>query len=209
MTTIRHNHSASLASPIDVVGTNSLLRVSQNKCRVYMTRLYFSVHYKVFYAGLILISLCSLAWLAVQFNAHAPEWRQISLEAALSLALVGDIAWRATIQTAFFKDLKNWPDLLVSALCLSVMTASFILPAAYETVDEVPALSLFIGRTVAQLLKLVILMKNTHRSESSVIELNDMSDAGQSEEKPGILILDKPIDDPSREMLNQNHDQSV
>ena len=174
-----------------------------------MTRLYFSVHYKLFYISLILLSVCALAWLVLPFTMNVSEWWLVSLEVVFTIALTADIAWRVTIHgpVPFFKDWKNWLDLFVSVVCVGMVVAIFVIPSEYQGIDDLAALSLFIGRTLAQLLRLVVLMKNLQKTETSVIDLNDMSDAHQSEEKSGIVFFDKQL--LSGESSNLNQDQSA
>ena len=165
-----------LVNPIEVVGTNYLLRIGQNACKLRMTRCYYSVAYKAFYIGIVLLSALLLLYFLFDVRTHPAPWSFVAGEVVVSVLVCADLVFVAALQgwKAYFTYWKNLIDFGVAITCLGLIVASAFLQGFSQHLDEALTLGLLGVRTVVQYVRLLILVKNLRKTEQSIIDLNEM-----------------------------------
>jgi len=124
-------------------------------------RIYHSFGYGVLYAVILLLNLGLILWLIKDKGLPQPMRTFFMLEAAVTVALVLEIAY--TLKTQGFRkwirDLSNWFDFLIAVICVFSLGAF----AAGEELQGEVAVGVASARYVAQALRLGALLRHARR----------------------------------------------
>ena len=189
----------SLFSPVDVLGTNYLLKADQNERKVQMSRIYFSTAYRFLYLLAIFLSLVCAVWILLQLT-FVRIWMLAGIEGLIICMLIGDVLWVLGTQGAgaFFREWKNIADSIVTAAAVCLLILGLL--EDWE-LEELAGLSLSVIKCCIQYWRLRILLKGMHTSSMSVIDLDEMShdDNKGDSNKSGIVLQ------PNAESMNSDH----
>ena len=166
-----------LFSPLEVVSTNNLLRIEQDRCQTAMTKIYYSDFFKVFYVVLLSLSATCLA--ATVLELFFQSVLTLALEITVTTLLVFDTAYRIIMQgcRSFFKHTFNVFDIFIIAASLALLWAGAKIEGGVGRVNTFSA-ALVIGvRSLVQFIRLVININRKKAQNVQMIDLNDMSEA--------------------------------
>lgn len=175
---LKMKEPSSLRMPVELAGTTFLLKVDHNECRIQMSRIYYSVYYRAFYIFIIVLALGCLLWMIVNYASFPNDWWFYSAEFLISFLISGDLFWRGYITgfCAFLAERENQLDCFVSLLCAAMIVFGMLLHGVLQELDEDTALVMAVSRTCVQAVRILILLKNMKNTETSIIELDDISE---------------------------------
>ena len=106
-----------LFSPLEVVSTNALLKIQQDQCKVNLSRIYYSVIFKIFYLSLVALSLICIG---ITLLENIPSGIVFLIELTVTLMLIFDTVFRGFMLgwLLFIKQFWNILDLLVNILSI-------------------------------------------------------------------------------------------
>ena len=158
-----------------------LFKINQNLCRMFMTRVYFSKLYRVFYLLAILVSLLS-AFLLIYIWDKSTAWWMIVLVSLLSAFLVFDAGWRAGTQglSTFIKDWKSLLDLAVTLANLTILLVGVVEVGLARNISLLFGFMLTAIKWLVMFYRLYSITYSIHRTELSIIDLNDVSEVDRN-----------------------------
>ena len=167
-----------LYSAGEVLSTQYLLRIGQNQCTLCMTRWYYSLAYKVFYAASIGLSAVLIIYMLLHLEQYPNQWWFLAGETLVTAMMCFDLVFLAVLQGVrnYLRPLGNKVEVGIAGACVLLVLLSFALKGGYQELDEGVGLAVMMLRSLAQYARLLILLKNLRRVEESIIELNEIEE---------------------------------
>ena len=167
-----------LFSPLEVVSTNALLKIQQDQCKVNLSRIYYSVIFKIFYLSLVALSLICIG---ITLLENIPSGIVFLIELTVTLMLIFDTVFRGFMLgwLLFIKQFWNILDLLVNILSICLFWIGFETKGGIGEIDSITAILIIIVRTAFQFSRLVLTLRKKKEQDIQIIDLNGISEGDE------------------------------
>mmetsp|Transcript_45379 Transcript_45379/g.96549 ORF Transcript_45379/g.96549 Transcript_45379/m.96549 type:complete len:287 (-) Transcript_45379:662-1522(-) len=150
-------------------GANGVVLDCAERCRIYANRLQFSTQYTYLYVAVILLNAMLLLWTVVEADyplGHVVKfWVFVVADSLVTLFVLFEIVVSLLAQGSrlYFSLWHNRVDILIALLCIFALLGHLFGPAAELELEEDLESAVVVARYVAQLARLVMLVKNYRR----------------------------------------------
>ncbi|OMJ74676.1 hypothetical protein SteCoe_26355 [Stentor coeruleus] len=166
-----------LFTPVEVVSTNNLLRIEQDKCKLQMTRIYYSNLFKIFYFVVIIISIVCIG--VSLFQLYNTSLFLHTIEALVTVLLIFETIYRCIMQgwKNYLEQKWNLVDIGVIIASISLLWVGVKIGGGVGEIDSVTAIIMIVTRTLVQCLRLISSIKKKKEQDVQIIDLNDISES--------------------------------
>lgn len=164
-----------LFTPIELTGSNYILRVGQGDWKIVISRLYYSVVYRGLCVSLVLLS--ALEFLIIVLGAYSVWWSR-GIQLVLVLMVILGFLVRVAVRgySVFLVETKSILDTLRTLTAVFLLVISLLLP---ETVGKFIAgmgVLVIVLHTALDLYYLHLTLKAITHTDMNIFDLNEMSD---------------------------------
>ena len=168
-----------LFSPLEVVSTNNLLRIQQDQCKIQMTRVYYSIVFKLFYSAVIFFSVLCIGITVLELI-YTTQLLLI-VEGVVTVMLVFETVYRGIMQgwRNYVGQRWNLLDIIIVLSSIALLWLGIETGGGIGEIDTVSAVTIIVLRSIIQFIRLLSLIRKKQGQDVQIIDLNDMSEADE------------------------------